>query len=200
MSKGNKITESIGDRICRLRTDKNVTQQEVATALYVDRVTVSQWEQGTRDIKSGSIIDIAEYFGVSTDYLLGLTNIQNPDIKTREVSDRFGLGETALNSLSNKPKTNHAWGETMEYRNLINLLLSEEHGKIALRLIFSYFFAPPFTDSKKLTYNVEVDTVAGKKSIHSYELNDEIIRVSLLDLAKNHLIELRDKRLEANEK
>ncbi len=97
---GNEETrETIGKRIERLRKEKGVKQQEMADALFVDRVTVSQWENGARDIKTGNMVSIAEYFGVSCDYLLGRTRTTAPDDFIQAVCQRFGLGEQELLNL-----------------------------------------------------------------------------------------------------
>ncbi|MDR0616629.1 MAG: helix-turn-helix transcriptional regulator [Synergistaceae bacterium] len=98
MPNGNKTpaTESIGERIARLRTKRGATQQEMAASLYVDRVTVSQWEKGTRDIKTGNMVSLAEYLDVSCDYLLGRTRTASPDDFIQEVCKRYGHTEGAL--------------------------------------------------------------------------------------------------------
>lgn len=69
---GNK---TIGKRIKILREKNNLTQAELAKKLFVKRETVNYWENGTRDLKSQSIIQLAELFNVSCDYIL--RDIQN---------------------------------------------------------------------------------------------------------------------------
>ena len=63
------------NRIKQLRTQKNVTQVELAKYLGVAQNTLSYWEKGTYDIDSESLLRIADYFGVSTDYIL----VRKPD-------------------------------------------------------------------------------------------------------------------------
>ena len=92
--------KSIGHRIEFLRTKKGVTQQEMADALHVDRVTVSQWELDKRDIKTGNMVSIAEYFNVSCDYLLGRSRAAAPDDFIQEVVTRYGLNEQEFEELS----------------------------------------------------------------------------------------------------
>lgn len=89
----------IGERIEALRNAKNVTQQEMANALYVDRVTVSQWEAGNRDIKTANMVSIAKYFNVSCDYLLGCSRAAAPDDFIQSVVSRYGLTEQTLDIL-----------------------------------------------------------------------------------------------------
>lgn len=65
---------NIGDRIKKLRERKGISQQQLADILRVGRETVARWENGTRDLKTAAIIDLAKYFNVTSDYLLGLSN------------------------------------------------------------------------------------------------------------------------------
>jgi len=61
---------TIGERIQQLRMDKNLTQSELAKELGVKRETVNQWENGTRDLKTGYTIKLANYFNETCDYIL----------------------------------------------------------------------------------------------------------------------------------
>lgn len=55
-----------------LRKQKKLTQQEVADIVGVSKRTCIYWEHGTRQISIGKAKRLAEYFGVSVGYLLGL--------------------------------------------------------------------------------------------------------------------------------
>ncbi len=63
---------SIEKTISELRNLKGVTQEEVAAALSVSNKTVSKWENGDSSPDITALAQLAEYYGVSTDYLLGL--------------------------------------------------------------------------------------------------------------------------------
>lgn len=55
----------------KLRIQKGLSQQEFASIIHSAQNTVSQWESGKRDADSKTIQEIADYFNVSVDYLLG---------------------------------------------------------------------------------------------------------------------------------
>lgn len=55
-----------------LREQKNLTLVEVAEKIGVSKLTVLKWEHGTSEISIGKAKRLAEYFGVSVGYLLGL--------------------------------------------------------------------------------------------------------------------------------
>ena len=54
----------IGNKLRKLRTDKRLSQQEVADILKIDRKTYANWEQNIVDVKGSLIPKLAEIFGV----------------------------------------------------------------------------------------------------------------------------------------
>lgn len=61
-------------RIRELRSYNSVTQSELAKFLNTKRSTISNWESRGNEPTADYIIKIADYFGVSADYLLGREN------------------------------------------------------------------------------------------------------------------------------
>ena len=55
--------------------EKGVSQQKLAKAVGVDKRSVIFWEQGATEPKASYICRMAEYFDVTTDYLLGVSDI-----------------------------------------------------------------------------------------------------------------------------
>lgn len=66
-------------RLKELRKSKKITQLTLALKLKTNQNTISRYESGEREPGINEIIAIADYFDVSVDYLLGVTD--NPDIK-----------------------------------------------------------------------------------------------------------------------
>lgn len=60
------------NKLRNLRKQKNRTIVEVAEEIGVPKLTVLSWEHGTSQISIGKAKELAEYFGVSVGYLLGL--------------------------------------------------------------------------------------------------------------------------------
>ncbi len=54
-----------------LRIDRGLSQIELASELKVSKAVISLWENGLREPKLSSLIVIADYFGVTIDYLAG---------------------------------------------------------------------------------------------------------------------------------
>ena len=61
-------------RLRDLRDDHDKTQQEIADVLNMHRSVYRRYESGEREIPVWAVIKLADYYRVSTDYLLGLTD------------------------------------------------------------------------------------------------------------------------------
>ena len=59
-------------RMRDLREDHDKTQQEIAELLNMHRSVYRRYESGERQTASWVIVKLAQYYRVSTDYLLGL--------------------------------------------------------------------------------------------------------------------------------
>lgn len=64
----------VADRIRVLREQKGFTQTELAKRLKITRSSVNAWEQGISVPSTQYIVELAEIFKVSTDYLLCVDN------------------------------------------------------------------------------------------------------------------------------
>ncbi|MCH5154439.1 MAG: helix-turn-helix transcriptional regulator [Clostridiales bacterium] len=65
----------IGMRIKELRTEHNLSQQNLAKQIGVSQKAIDYWERGVNEPKAGYIVLLCDYFDVSADYLLGRENI-----------------------------------------------------------------------------------------------------------------------------
>ncbi|GED04325.1 helix-turn-helix domain-containing protein [Bacillus atrophaeus] len=64
----------LSDRLVELRKSKKLTQQGLANRLKITRSSLSQYEIGKRQPDYETLKKIADFFEVSTDYLLGYSN------------------------------------------------------------------------------------------------------------------------------
>lgn len=64
--------------IRNLREDKDLTQQDMADILHINRRTYSAYENGVNAMTPETLIKIAEFHNTSIDYLLGRTSITKP--------------------------------------------------------------------------------------------------------------------------
>lgn len=85
------------NRLKFLRNEKGENLEKIAKYLDVSIQTISNYENGKREMTPDTIIKLAEYFGVSTDYLLGKSDIRNPEeIKNIQHANSGGLNTDGL--------------------------------------------------------------------------------------------------------
>ncbi len=66
------------ENLRRLRIERNLSQMELALDLGMPQSTYQQYESGVHEAGYNVLIQLADYFDVSIDFLLGRTNIRTP--------------------------------------------------------------------------------------------------------------------------
>lgn len=91
------LSDTTGRRITGLRERKDMTLEELASKVGINATTLGRIERGqTQKIGSDVLVAIAREFHVSTDFLLGLTNI--PERKNYDIGE-LGLSAQAVRNL-----------------------------------------------------------------------------------------------------
>ena len=67
-------------RLYDLRTDNDLRQEDVAKVLNITKQAYGRYEKGTRKLPIEELIKLAEFYKVSTDYILGVTD--DPETRT----------------------------------------------------------------------------------------------------------------------
>lgn len=70
----------LSERILALRREHGVLQLEIAAAIGVSLRTYQRFEYGDREPTASSIVALAKFYGVSTDYLLGVSDERGEDL------------------------------------------------------------------------------------------------------------------------
>lgn len=85
------------NRLRFLRNERGESLDKIASYLNVTIQTISNYETEKRDMTPDTILKLAEYFDVSTDYLLCKSDIRNPEeIKNIPFANSGGLDTTGL--------------------------------------------------------------------------------------------------------
>ena len=66
------------NRIRELREDKDLSQRQIGQILNMSQTGYNQYEIGKNDLPTNVLIKLSEFYGVSVDYLLGLTDVMKP--------------------------------------------------------------------------------------------------------------------------
>lgn len=72
------------NRIKLLRMERGISQRAMAADLFVNQTAVSQWERGATNPSTETALRLAEYFNVSVDYLLGVSDNSDQQKKPTE--------------------------------------------------------------------------------------------------------------------
>jgi len=93
------IKQIIGQRINTVLAIKNIKQKDLATAIGVSDNIISYYVSGKRTPNTEQIIAISKYLDVSSDYLLGLSDVQSANIELKAICEYTGLSEEALQGI-----------------------------------------------------------------------------------------------------
>ena len=78
---------SFGNRLKKIRIENHLSQASLAADLGVSTNTISQYETDKRFPDQKCLVKICQYFHISSDYLLGLSEIPNPSISLGKLSE-----------------------------------------------------------------------------------------------------------------
>lgn len=95
------------ERLRQVRTDQNGLQKQLAHHLHVSVGTVSNYENGVHHPDPSMLCKIAQFYGVSSDYLLGLTDCTySVDSMNWIISNGYTVGQfiMLLDRLPDKDK------------------------------------------------------------------------------------------------
>jgi transcriptional regulator with XRE-family HTH domain len=195
---------------------KHSDKDKLKLKLDVGDSTFKQWEKPDNNFPSVEhLILLSEFFGVSTDYLLGLSEVKSPKAELKAIAKTTGLSEDAVIELSSMPAVKNSidknltedekqklqversnamsrQAETMRYRKIIDLLLTNIRGKEALKALVQYYYATPL-DSKALTaFKLEwnLPNFGGTYS-DTTTLTDETLQEALLQIAIYQLKQIK---------
>lgn len=86
------------NRIKILREEKNIYQKDLAKLLGVSIPAINYYENEKRAMDTNTALILANYFGVSLDFLLGKSDIRNPEqVNIDDVDVAFATGVKGLN-------------------------------------------------------------------------------------------------------
>ena len=93
------------NRIRQLRNEKEINQDVIGKLLGLEVAGVSKLETGRVPLKDEYIIKLADFFGVSTDYLLGKSDVRNPeDIEVDKDKLKIGLSAKDYSNITDEQK------------------------------------------------------------------------------------------------
>ena len=90
---------AFSSRFLQLCAQEDKALAQWGAIFHTTRQTISNWQTGESVPDIIKLADIAQYFGVSTDYLLGLSDTKSPDASAKAAVEYTGLSEEAVERL-----------------------------------------------------------------------------------------------------
>lgn len=99
MDNSTTVDSVFQERFSNLMKERGITQAEASDGIGVTRQAISLYATGKRTPDINSLYKIADFFKVSTDYLLGLSDVQSLDLDVKAISEKTGLSEKSVNAI-----------------------------------------------------------------------------------------------------
>jgi DNA-binding XRE family transcriptional regulator len=128
-------TKTLGARLKECREKKNLKQADVARALNIQRQIISYYENDSRQPDIDKLKDLAMLYGVSTDYLLGLSDLQTSDTQVIDVCKYTGLSENAVAILHCNAAYKEQYGTVPEETLFDTIEQAEEYPFVNVSLL-----------------------------------------------------------------
>ncbi|HIE4788150.1 TPA: helix-turn-helix domain-containing protein [Clostridioides difficile] len=106
---------TFGERLKKLRTEKKITQQELATILNINKSSISRYEKDQQMPEIKLLETIADYFDISLDYLLGRSDIMigeklkqlriKNNLKQHELAEILNVSQSTIGMYENDQRT-----------------------------------------------------------------------------------------------
>lgn len=103
---------SLGEKLYKLRTEKNITQSDVAGTLGVSRQAVSKWETDESLPDLDKLVKLADLFEVTTDFLLREEPFSNDGTQDTDFNSGLPMGQNsgAASSSDSGQSFNYSYG------------------------------------------------------------------------------------------
>ncbi len=95
-----ETTDVFAERFKKLRLEKKLSLQKIAQDLNVTAQSLSLYEKGQRTINIDLLKRTAEYFKVSSDYLIGISDVATVDTNVKSICEYTGLTEENIKLLN----------------------------------------------------------------------------------------------------
>ena len=155
----------LGERIANLRKERKVSQEELADVLNTSRQAISKWEREESDPDIDRLKDLAIYFGVSIDYLLG-----------------YDLESVSVNNFIERIKENIETKKLDISVDEIKLMVSKNGNNFVLLCYVSMYLEDYYGNKHESEVNDLIIEIS-KKAIAAYQV-DNPFNASLNDIYK----------------
>lgn len=189
------IVLAISERLEDLRKERGLTLAELEKATQISKSALNKYEnKDFKDISPFNVVTLAKFYGVTTDYLMGVTNIENrPDAEIHELR----LTNEALRALKSGGFNGKLLSEVICHKDFRRLMIDMEifvdgdaglhidslnDSMGSLRNIVQTQYHPD--ENKQFYRTLEVPLVSGDEYVSSV-LRDDLVEI-LHDIREAH--------------
>lgn len=149
-------------RLRNLLQQNNATQKDLSEILGVTRQAISGYCNGSSTPSIENLIQLADYFNVSIDYLLGRVNASTTNVDVQIICEKTGLSEKSINTLHS----------IKEYKGdeyiIVDQLISNDKFCSFIENIFSYVWNEKYNHYK----NFDADVIQNLASIYNCQVSE----------------------------
>ena len=125
----------LASRLRFLLEESGITQNQLAKKIGKTRQAVNSYTLGTTVPDSDTIVKLSQFFGVSSDYLLGLSDVKTQNRDLQFVCDYTKLSEEAVRKLASCDKEH---SDSSSFRAILNSFISSKAFSDIVREIGQY--------------------------------------------------------------
>lgn len=127
MDNSTMVDSVFQERFSNLMKERGITQAEASDGIGVTRQAISLYATGKRTPDINSLYRICDFFKVSADYFLGLSDVRSKDLDIKSISKKTGLNEDSIKMITafnnkEKPFTSHTLNNSLLNDGLNSLL------------------------------------------------------------------------------
>ena len=147
----------IFEKLKNLRENNDLTQRQIALKLNVSKSTYNRWETGETFIPLKHLNNLCNFYNLSMDYIVNLSNNKNYDNLKNEINKKI-IGKRIVYL---RKKFNLSQNDLAKLLNTSHSTISAyENGKTLILTVFAYSIATKF--------NVSLDWLCGRIDKKNY--------------------------------
>lgn len=172
------VTKIFADRLSDLVEERKkaerLSHNQIAEGIGVASGSLSSWCSDEKTINISTLPLIADYFGVSIDWLLGLSEVRSPDVIKQNECKYTGLSEAAVDAITfDRTKCDH---DGNRYLAFLNSLLVDPNFRYLITTLYRFTTANEAkTVYDKMNRDFDERKKKGEIEDHS-EYTEEILR------------------------
>ena len=120
---GCKFMATYSERLVELRTEKGISQKAAAADLGISQALLSHYEKGIREFNMDFLCRVADYYGVTADYVLGRTQsrsgLNSTELDDREEDSVFNTRSIYRAAIMTHERMNAGSAQAGEYADIL---------------------------------------------------------------------------------